>query len=279
MDELNSTTTKVPSKFGYWKVSSFENVGTKAHHRVTAICVCGKIKNVLIGHLRSGKSLSCGCKRKIGHGMTNSRTYRSWGHMKSRCLNKSNDRYHQYGGRGISICESWIDSFENFLNDMGECPDNYSIGRINNDGNYCKENCRWETNKQQMRNRSVTFRVLGESVTDVAERVGILPCTLSTRIKRGWSEDDAINTPVEDKSQCLRLRARKLGLNEDVVCSRFYRGWSEEKALSTPIKSRKRLKDLSENSGISGDVLSSRLLRGWSIERATTQPVRASRCG
>jgi lambda repressor-like predicted transcriptional regulator len=274
MDNQDSTTKNRQECFGFWTVLSTKNVGTKAHHRVKARCVCGKEKDVLIGHLRTGKSLSCGCHRTLTHGMTHSKTYSSWSGMKNRCLNKNNNRYHQYGGRGISICERWIDSFENFLEDMGECPDSHSIGRIDNDGSYCKDNCRWETAKQQSRNKTNTVRVLGESATDIAERIGMARSTLTTRIKRGWNEDVAVNTPVEDKSLCLSVRARNLGLNSKSVDHRVRRGWSEERALNTPIKNKRQLKELSENCGISSDVLSNRLLRGWSLERATTQPLR-----
>lgn len=274
MDKLNSITTQTPSKFGYWEVNSFENVGTKAHHRVSARCVCGKTKNVLIGHLRSGKSLSCGCKRSNGHGMSFSKTYSSWLHMRNRCNNKNNDRYHQYGGRGISVCERWASSFENFIEDMGECPESHSIGRIDNNGNYCKENCRWETNKQQMRNRSNTILVLGEDAASQSEKIDMNYATLVTRIKRGWSEKDAMETPVFRKEDSVIHIARQKGLPPHTIDCRVRRGWDIEKALSTPIKKKMELKSISEECGIPADVLSNRLLRGWSMERATTQPVR-----
>ena len=73
--------------------------------------------------------------------------------MKMRCYNEKSSGYKYYGGRGIQICDRWLESYENFLADMGERPTGKSLDRIDTDGNYCKENCRWATNKEQGRNR------------------------------------------------------------------------------------------------------------------------------
>lgn len=224
--------------YNYWTILSKDNVGTEKHYKVNARCICGREKQVLVGHLKSGNSESCGCIGHKTHGMTHTPEYNAWSSMRSRCLNTSNDRYHQYGGRGVTICPDW-DSFENFLRDMGHRPEGTSLGRIDNDKGYCKDNCRWETPKQQMRNQTTTVRIYGEPAISVAENIGMKPCTLTARIKRGWSEEDAINTPVMDKEKTVRGMARKLGLNPETIDCRVRRGWSIDKALSTPIKSSK----------------------------------------
>lgn len=88
------------------------------------------------------------------HGMTNTSEYRSWHHMKGRCLNPKDYDYKNYGGRGIDICQDWVDSFESFYKDMGPKPSrNHSLERIDNSKGYNKENCKWATRKEQNNNQ------------------------------------------------------------------------------------------------------------------------------
>lgn len=119
------------------------------------VCECGVVKSVFSTSLRTGNTKSCGCHRRevllnLTHGQSTvgSRTYRTWKEMRQRCMNPNNGKWKWYGGRGISITPSW-DSFETFLADMGERPENCSIDRIDVHGNYEPENCRWATVKQQ----------------------------------------------------------------------------------------------------------------------------------
>lgn len=123
-------------------------------------CQCGNIRVVKSGDLRNGKSKSCGClssevtsKLMRTHGKSKTRTYRIWKGMKARCYIQSEKRYMDYGGRGISVCDEWLNSYETFLRDMGECPKGYSIERLDVNGNYEPSNCKWIPLKDQARNR------------------------------------------------------------------------------------------------------------------------------
>ena len=138
--------------------------------------------------LRHGRSLMC-------HGMSGTPTHQSWTHMKQRTTNPNNDRYKDYGGRGIILCDKWK-TFEGFLEDMGPRPDGTSIGRRDNNRGYFKGNCRWETREQQQRNRSVNRMIeyKGEilCVAAWAEKLNLPYSCLSTRINRGWSIERAV---------------------------------------------------------------------------------------
>ena len=114
-------------------------------------CHCGNEFVTHVSTVKRGLSKSCGCS-KITHGLKKHRLYNIWRQMKHRCNNPKNKDYHNYGGRGIKVCEDWL-NIENFINDMyPSFEEGLSIDRIDSNGNYCKENCRWATNGVQSRN-------------------------------------------------------------------------------------------------------------------------------
>lgn len=147
-------------------------------------CICGTIKSIMYGNLQSGSVKSCGCLKSelisntnTTHGHTKKKNispeFNSWNGMFYRCYNTNCDSYKYYGGRGITVCDRWLNSFKNFLEDMGFKPDkSYSIDRINNDLGYYKENCRWATKLEQSNNQSTNKIIIdniGNEYTSISE--------------------------------------------------------------------------------------------------------------
>lgn len=196
----------IGQKYGRWTVVSLHHRDSRYMAHYDCICDCGKTGIVQLGSLRSGGSRSCGCLKDenagtyfITHGMTRTRTYKSWAEMKARCYNPRCIRYPRYGGRGIVVCERWLHSFENFLADMGERPKGMTIDRIDNNGNYEPNNCRWATYKQQANNssnaRPLTFNGETLCLSDWAKAKGFKAATIRGRLRKGWTVEQALETP------------------------------------------------------------------------------------
>ncbi len=164
------------------------------------ICECGKVHFASTDKLRAGLR-SCGCQKgSYRHGMHKTRVYSAWRAMLQRCRNPKEANYHNYGGRGIKVCQRWY-VFENFYEDMGDPPPRYSIERIDNNGNYEPENCKWIPLPLQHRNkrsnRIITLDGLSLTIVEWSERTGVRQKTIGERLNRyGWSERDAIMTPT-----------------------------------------------------------------------------------
>lgn len=150
-------------KYGKLRVASPASQDKQGQTKWICQCDCGSEVVVRTNDMRTGKTTSCGChrssvstKKATKHGLRFTREYRIWCNMKSRCTNPAFHKYPIYGGRGISICQEWLGSFQNFFDDMGLCPTpQHSIDRIDVDGNYEPSNCRWATPKQQTQNRRI----------------------------------------------------------------------------------------------------------------------------
>lgn len=167
-------------------------------------CDCGNTKIVTNSHIKSGHTKSCGCfsrengrKQLTTHGMVGTSTYRSWAGMKNRCTNNRDPHWERYGGRGITVCAEWLNSFEQFHADMGDKPDNsFEIDRIDNMKGYSKENCRWVSRKANCRNRRsnliIEFNGAKRCLMEWSEILGIKYGTLKTRLhKLGWPVEKA----------------------------------------------------------------------------------------
>ena len=167
-------------------------------------CICGKIVITRSTCLLRGRTQSCGCLRyervRESHSVpysTNTPEYQVWLSMKERCNNPKSRSYKSYGARGITVCDRWRYSFENFLEDVGKRPsDRHSIDRIDNNGDYEPANCRWATTKEQSNNKRQTVFITYKGTTKPrsiwAEELNIKPSTLRTRIKNGWDLDRAM---------------------------------------------------------------------------------------
>lgn len=165
-------------------------------------CECGSKRIVEGFRLRKGLSRSCGCgDGSERHGLSKIPEYYLWKAMKRRTDNPNDQQYHSYGGRGIKVCQRWQDSFSCFLEDMGMRPSPaHQLDRIDNDGPYSPENCKWSTRHEQCRNRRTNVLLTHNGQTkpllDWAMEYGIRRETLTYRVKKGWSTKRALETPV-----------------------------------------------------------------------------------
>ena len=140
--------------FGKWLVITREENDQSGNTRYIVQCKCGIKRSMIAASLTSGKSTQCRRCSSTTHGHNRTPTNRTWIDIRARCYSPNNKGYKNYGGRGITMCDRWGESFENFMQDMGEKPKGLTIDRIDNDGNYEPSNCRWVTRSENNRNRA-----------------------------------------------------------------------------------------------------------------------------
>jgi len=186
------------NKYGRLTVLGLDSVRNRSSYWL-CLCECGNEKVVRNDCLKSGNTRSCGClnrePREVIHGLARTRLYRIYHAMKQRCYNPNANHYDRYGGRGIRICDEWLNDFQTFAE--WAISDGYASGltidRIDNDGNYEPSNCRWVTQRVQTRNssRNTSIEYNGERriLTDWCELYGVNIATAAHRLARGWSLD------------------------------------------------------------------------------------------
>lgn len=193
-------------------------------------CDCGNLKELIGREVKSGHVKSCGClnieritsmgKANKTHGHASggklSKTYMTWDAMKARCLNPTHKYYKDYGGRGITICGRWLDKnkgYSNFLEDMGEKPENKSLNRIDNDkliSGYSPRNCCWSTQKEQCRNKRnnhlIPYQGKEITIAEASEITGTHKATIRRRIEAGWTPEEALTIPVDTRHNWRKLK-------------------------------------------------------------------------
>lgn len=216
-------------------------------------CSCGNTLPITTNSLRTKGTQSCGClrkettsKRKTTHGMTGSPEYRTWQHMKERCYKPSTKGFKNYGGRGITVCDEWRDSFLAFYKHIGPKPHKeYTIDRIRNNGNYEPGNVQWADRKTQAnnsrRNCCITIDGITKTVIQWAKVMNINPNTIISRLHYGWNPQEAVIRSTDHTitlhgwSLILKQWARFVGINRTTIFARLEYGWPIAKAIFQPV--------------------------------------------
>ena len=196
----------------YGRLTIIEGPFSMNGRRFKCQCECGHQPLVNVTQLRQRAERGGGCVkcyhslRGHGYGSSSNPTYSKYQAMKQRCVNPKNKSYPNYGGRGIQVCDRWMNSFESFLADMGECPaDDATIERKDSDGDYEPENCIWLSKAKQARNMRSNMKVEIDGMTfntliEACEHYGMNPGTVRQRLHYGFSIERALKEPV-DKSK------------------------------------------------------------------------------
>ena len=215
-------------KFGRVLIVSY--CGRRHHSSVwVGRCDCGAEREFASTALLNGTTKSCGCLRReragglsYKHGQCGGENrkrrppeYKAWEQMRDRCVNEQHVQWKWYGGKGVVVCDEWVNNFEAFIRDVGPRPTaKHTLDRINSNGNYEPSNVRWATWTQQARNRSNNHMVEYQGrlmpLIEAAEAAGIPYVTVKSRVGSGWSAIDAVTRPVnQKKSDAARRYSKK----------------------------------------------------------------------
>jgi hypothetical protein len=237
-------------RFGRLSVTgpvSYPGFGTRWHCK----CDCGNEVTVEGHNLDSGNTKSCGCSR-IKHGLTGTRVAGIWKMMMGRCYDEKTLGYHNYGGRGITVCERWHDK-EKFFADMGHPPSGLTLERRNGDKNYEPDNCYWATWKEQQNNKRNNVRVTAfgrtQTIQQWADETGINGRTLHNRIQRSKMDPEAALTL--EKFGSLR---KVSGAYSDRANNRMITAFGQTKTISAWVRDENirvgTLRDYLDNKGM-----------------------------
>lgn len=242
----------IGKRFGRLVVTALsEQRGHRNQLMYVCKCDCGNTVIVLGESLRRHRTASCGCLQKERakevnktHGGSNERLYFVWQGMKNRCTNPNFLEYKNYGGRGIKVCEEWLDyeSFKKFMLEKGYDPSapfgEYTIERIDVNGNYEPNNCTIASQKEQVHNmtsnHNLTYKGETKCLSEWAREIGINATTLLNRLQRGMSVEEAIETPpkrtvmyeVDGESHSCKEWVKIIGICEDTVRKRLKEGYN-----------------------------------------------------
>lgn len=201
---------RIGQKFGKLKLLSFKEMRNKSERIYNVICDCGNSSQASYNNMRIGNTTSCGCYSKEitsrsnkTHGKSNQPIYNRYRAMMSRCYDSKSIQYKNYGERGILVDEDWH-TFEGFFSDMGYPPTpKHQIDRINNDGPYSRENCRWITAKENVKNSPKTLKLLykgkEKTIRELSEEYNLNWKCLKKRLSLGWDLETALKTPSGEK--------------------------------------------------------------------------------
>ena len=197
--------------YGHLTVLNYDKT-IKGHKYYLCKCDCGKIKSISGSHLSTGSSKSCGCKvaektieRNTTHSLSKTRLYHIWIGMKERCLNPNSHAFKNYGGRGIHICNEWLNDFVEFYkwSIANGYSDDLTIERIDVNGNYEPQNCTWISLSEQNKNKRnviyITINGITKSITKWADDSPVNLVTIYKRLQRGWDYETAITAPDQRK--------------------------------------------------------------------------------